>query len=292
VFHQSFCNGRQNYCGASLPSGRYECVLSALDAKNRQRTLHRWIQVLPDEGETEKMLASGPEPVKGSETAIETVAPRKAAAPAGAAPSEDIGSGDAKPLVKGVKPAKPAPALEIGSQPKPKAKRKVVSRGVRAKKAAKADKGKAAKAAEPKAADAAAAPAPASAPAADGDAAAEPAPKAEAPAKSAAPEKAAAPAKPGRYELAFNKNTHQMTAASEKALAKAATDISSYPLETLQVVGHASADETDATALADRRAKMVAGLLINRYQVEPKKIQVTSSAGEGATVDLVLARND
>jgi len=50
-----------------------------------------------------------------------------------------------------------------------------------------------------------------------------------------------------------------MTPASEKALAKAATDISADPLETLQVVGHASADETDSATLADRRAKMVAG---------------------------------
>ena len=50
--------------------------------------------------------------------------------------------------------------------------------------------------------------------------------------------------------------------------------------------------ETDSAALADRRAKMVAGLLINRYQVDPKKIAMSSSAGEGATVELVLARNN
>lgn len=268
VFHQIFWNGRQNYFGNSLPAGRYECVLSALDAKNRQRTLHRWIQVLPDEGEPEKMLASGREPVKGADTAVEPAAPEKAAS-APAAPSADLGGGEAKPLVKGIKPAAPvAAAAEIAKPKAVKSKRKVVARGVRAKKSAKADKGKAAKAAEPKAADAAA----------------------EAPVKAAAPVKA--PAKPGHYELSFTKNTHQMTATAEKALAKAAAAISSYPLETLRVVGHASADETDAAALADRRAKMVAGLLINRYQIEPKKIQVTSSAGEGATVELVLARND
>ena len=54
----------------------------------------------------------------------------------------------------------------------------------------------------------------------------------------------------------------------------------------------ATADETNTTALAADRAKMVAGLLINRYQVDPKKISISSSAGEGATVQLVLARND
>lgn len=273
VFHQIFWNGRQNYFGQSLPPGRYECVLSALDAKNRQRTLHKWIQVLPDEGEPEKMLASGPEPVKGAATAVEPVAPSKAAAaPAGpAAPSEDLPGGDAKPLVKGVKAADKPAAVELGPRPVAKPKRKVVTRGVRAKKAAKADKGKSAKAVEPKA------PAPAPAEANE-----EPAP---APAR-------AAPDKPGRYALAFAKNTHQLTAAAEKALAKAATDISSYPLETLQVVGHAAPDETDAAKLADNRARMIVGLLINRYQIPPAKITMTASAGEGATVDLILARND
>lgn len=276
VFHQIFWNGRQNYFGSPLPAGRYECLLTALDAKNRQRTLHRWIQVLADEGEPEKLLASGPEPVRDAGTAVEAVAPSRAAP---AAPDADLQDGGSKPLVKGVKAAPASTASAEIARPKASGKkRKVVARAVRAKKAAKADKGKAAKASEPKA-DAA--------PAEEQEAAASAAPAA----KAAAP-KAAAPAKPGHYELAFNKNTHQMTAASEKSLAKAATDISSYPLETLQVVGHASADETDATALADRRAKMVAGLLINRYQVEPKKIQVTSSAGEAATVELVLARND
>ena len=46
VFHQIFWNGRQNYFGTPLPAGRYECVLTAPDAKNRQRTLHRWIQLV------------------------------------------------------------------------------------------------------------------------------------------------------------------------------------------------------------------------------------------------------
>jgi len=280
VFHQIFWNGRLNYFGQPLPAGRYECVLTALDAKNRQRTLHKWIQVLADEGEGEKMLASAPEAAKGG-AAVEAVAPEKAAAPAAgapAAPSEDLPGGDAKPLVAGVKPA--APAAEIGPKPVAAPKRKVVKRGVRAKKAAKADKGKAAKAAEPKTP-------PAKAEGAAASDASAPAPETAAP---AAP--AAAAEKPGRYELAFAKNTHQMTPAAEKSLAKAATDLASFPLEILQVVGHSAADEAGGEKLADARAKMVAGLLINRYQIEPKKIQVSKSAGEGATVELTFARND
>ncbi len=47
-------------------------------------------------------------------------------------------------------------------------------------------------------------------------------------------------------------------------------------MEDLKIVGYAESSETDAAGLAERRAKMVAGLLVNKYQVEPKKIQVTS----------------
>ena len=258
VFHQIFWNGRQNYFGTPLPAGRYECVLTALDAKNRQRALHRWIQVLADESDGEKLLASAPEMEKSA-------AP--ASTPAVAAPSEDLGVSE-KPLVKGVKPAASKAGLEIAAPPKLKSKRRVVRRGVRAKKVAKA--------AEPKV---------------EGDSASAPGAGTAAASPTAAVAHEAA-AKPGRYDLAFTKNTHQMTPASEKILAKAVSDLSSYPLETLQVVGHATADETDASALADRRAKMVAGLLINRYQVDPKKIALSSSSGEGATVELVFARNN
>jgi outer membrane protein OmpA-like peptidoglycan-associated protein len=273
VFHQIFWNGRQNYFGSPLPAGRYECVLTALDAKNRQRTLHKWIAVLADEGDGEKLLASAPDDKSAAKAATaEPVAVEKA--PVIAAPSADLGAAE-KPLVKGVKPAAAKANLELAAAPKSKSKRKVVSRGVRARKAAKADKGKAARTTEPKAADASPAP----------DAVAAASAKVPAP----APE---AEAKPGHYDLAFGKNTHQMTPASEKALAKAVGDLTSYPLETLQVVGHATADETDADALAKDRAKMVASLLINRYQVDPKKIAMSSSSGEGATVELVLARNN
>ncbi|MFI5348487.1 MAG: OmpA family protein [Elusimicrobiota bacterium] len=262
VFHQIFWNGRQNYFGEPLAPGRYECVLTALDAKNRQRTLHKWIQVLAEEGDGEKLLASGAALDKsgGNPIVIEK-------APAVAAPVEDLGA-SSKPLVNGVKPAA-AKGVEIAAAPKAKSKPKVVRRGVRAKKASKGDKGKSAKTAEPK---------PAADSSAGGDAA-----------STAAPEAAA---KAGHYALAFGKNTHQLTPDSEKSLAKAVSDLSSYPLETLQVVGHAASDETNADALAADRAKLVASLLVNRYQVDPKKIAMSSGAGGAATVELVLARNN
>ncbi|MFA6318081.1 MAG: hypothetical protein WC943_11730, partial [Elusimicrobiota bacterium] len=45
VFHQIYWNGRKSYFGDPMPAGRYECVLTATDGKNRSRTLHRWISL-------------------------------------------------------------------------------------------------------------------------------------------------------------------------------------------------------------------------------------------------------
>ena len=101
VFHQIYWNGRQNYFGPPLPAGRYECVLTAIDAKNRQRTLHRWIQLVNDDSlaqQPEKLLAKAAETATPSQgafpAAAQQVPPPVAAvtivpAPAGA-PSADL----------------------------------------------------------------------------------------------------------------------------------------------------------------------------------------------------------
>jgi outer membrane protein OmpA-like peptidoglycan-associated protein len=264
VFHQIFWNARRNYYGDPLPAGRYECVLTALNAKDRRRTLHRWIQVRAPQETAENPLAT-PAPSRAAAAQPE----RESAGPAAsiervAAPSEDLPGASAEPLVKGVKPA--VSKVEIRRIRRVEPRRRIVRRSVRPRRASRADKGRAAKESQPLAAAA----------------------KARTGRKPARRKKAAS----GHYVLRFRKNTHQMTASSEAELARAADAVSSYPLETLKVVGHAAADETGAAALADRRAKMVAGLLINRYQVAPSKIQVDSSVGPGASVELVMAQNE
>lgn len=280
VFHQIFWNGRQNYFGDPLPAGRYECVLSALDAKNRRRKEHRWILVMADAG-GEKLLAVKNDPPAAADTPAEAPV---AAAAVGKAPSAELGGDSAAPLVKGVKAAAPAPETE-GPAPAAKAAapagrqiakaktsaRRVVKRAMQPKKAAKADKARAARAAEPKA-----------------EVASAPAPAPDAQAKAVAADAAAG----GKFALLFNRNTHQMTSAAEKSLARAVANTTAYPLESLKVTGHAASDEADGSSLADRRAKMVAGLLINRYQIDPRKIQVASSAsGNGAKVELDFVRS-
>ena len=250
-----------------LPPGRYECVLTALDAKNRQRSIHRWIQVL-DDGPSDRLLADAA-PSEGSRaagpsaTAIGSVA--------ALAPSADMAGAAEKPLVAGVKAA--PKAVEITSRAEtPRVKRQITKRPVRGKKAGKADKGKAARTSEPKAA--AAAPETEAAPEAEA---------AKAPAKSA----------PGDWVLNFNKGTYQLTPAAEKLLAKAAAEVPAHPLENLRVTGHSGAEEADGAALAGQRAKMVASILVNRYQVESKRIFMTSAAsGAGAKVDLAFARTE
>ena len=337
VFHQIFWNGRQNYFGDPLPPGRYECVLTARDAKNRQRSLHRWIQVIDDNAGAERLLAEGETGEAGPDSAGE---PRSAAQPrsqgaAGArqapeaapaivtervsAPSADLAPAEEKPLVQGVAPAAPPAPAPVASAPKRPAavqirpggsgSRRVVKRPVRKPQAP--PKKKIAKAAEPEAADAAPAPkdpptgmggpespvlggAPAGTAggaAIGGDAAA---PKAEAPAPKtaeAAP-KASAPAKetPGAWELQFNRDTYQLTPSSENLLAKVAAAVPDHPLENLRITGHAAPEEASGGSLAGQRAKMVAGLLVNRYQVDSKRISMSPAGAAGSKVELRFAR--
>ncbi len=275
VFHQIFWNGKQNYFGETLPPGRYECVLTALDAKNRQRSVHRWISVL-DDGAGEKLLADQG-PAEGAKTAdaAATTTASGGGAPAALAPSADMAGATTKPLVAGVSAA--PKVVEIAPRSSvARVKRQVVKRPVRGKKAGKADKGKSARTTEPKAA--------AAAPPADA------APTA--PAEEKAPVKSAAKAA-SSWILNFNKGTYQLTPEAESLLSKAAGEVPAHPLENLRVTGHNGAEEADGVALAAQRAKMVASILVNRYQVDSKRIFMTSAAsGAGSKVDLAFTRTE
>ncbi|MBI4371466.1 MAG: hypothetical protein HY552_04125 [Elusimicrobia bacterium] len=217
AFHQIFWNGRRDYFGDPLPAGRYECVLSARDAKNRTRTLRRWIQLSDDEA----VLAA------------------PASVPAGAAP--------AKPAAR-----RGAPSAELsGAAPKPRPRSRPTRRARRRA-------------------------LPSRTPAGAGG----------------APTKAAPAAEPGRYRLEFLRNAYQMTASGEQALAAAAQEAAAGPLAAVTVAGGAAADEADAAALAQQRARMVAGLLINRYQIDPKTIRLSTAAPNGSPrVELTLSRS-
>jgi outer membrane protein OmpA-like peptidoglycan-associated protein len=264
AFHQIYWNGRQNYFGAVLPGGRYECILTATDAKSRTRTLHRWIQLLAPEAAAP--LAAAPR---------QPAAPAKdPAAPAAAAPA--------------AKPAPSKPVVELPGQGESiLAEERAPMRAVQIKKPPRAAR-KAPKRGRPGArttAKAKAPPKPAPKPEA------EPAVEAAPPAAEAAPKKEKAAAVPGLSVIPFKADTHQMTPEGEKVLAKVADAAAGDLKMEADLLGFAAAGEPDAARLAERRAQMIAGLLINKYQLEPKRIQVrseVSEAGEARKVEVRL----
>jgi outer membrane protein OmpA-like peptidoglycan-associated protein len=252
VFHQIFWNGKENYFGRPLAPGRYECVLTALDAKNRQRTLHKWIEVLADHDEGEKILSDAPEIVTADVKAVKKNGIVENSSGPLSAPSDDLQPSDGSELVKGVKPARVRASLQVDAKSSTKQKKKAVQLPHKAKNKIRPNSLKAAKPVESESAS----------------------------------------SRPGSYTLDFGNNTHQMSTYSEKLLAKAASELEHQPLETLDVVGMALSDESDPASLAERRAKMVAGLLINRYQVDPKKLRVSSNIGDRSIVILTMRRGD
>ncbi len=181
AFHQIGWNGRLHNVGAILPAGRYECVLSATDAKNRTRTLHRWIELLgPAAAKTPVFIKESRTPAKVR------IAPKKAKA-----------SHRQKPHPK----AKAAKSKKVTSAPR-------------------------------------------------------------------------------AFSIVFQADSHQMTRSGEKTLVAVAAALSAHASEDLILKGYAHSSEPDAETLAQRRAQMVAGLFINKYQVEPKRVQIQSAVSE------------
>ena len=278
VFHQIYWNGRRNYFGAPLAAGRYEAVLTASDTKGRQRTLHRWIQVLDAAGNSSVKAFAAP---ASAPAAAVTPAGRAASAAPTPVAVEKVAAGAPSAELSADK-SQDEPLIKEGAAPKKKGKRAkpAARRPASKKKAAPApaaeEAADAADAGSEEAAPAAGAKTAAAGAGAAGAAAAEtPAPASSGGAK---------PSKPssGSYDLQFTKDTHQLTPEAEKRLAQVADTVAYYPMESLKIQGFAQSTEANAAQLAERRAKMVAGLLINKYQIDPKKIQVASSVSEAA----------
>jgi len=268
VFHQIYWNGRQNYFGNVLPGGRYECVLSATDAKSRTRTLHRWIQLVAPGSP-----AAAPAPVAGAapkktET-VEKPAPAAAAAqkPAATAKAAPEPAGEAETLLNEDKA--PVQAVQIKEKPKP-------AKGRKPPKRARADKLVGAKAKPHSRAKPAAK--------VEAEPAAKPAPEIEAAVASQAE------AVSGVFVVTFKTGTHQMTPEGEKTMAKAEAAVGSEPKRDIELHGLAEPTEPDAARLAERRAQMIAGLLINKDSVEPKRIQIRSDVSESGGAKKVEIR--
>lgn len=243
VYHQIYWNGRQGYFGQALSPGRYECVLTATDAKNRQRTLHRWIQLLPSRDDAQTTMAST-RVLSEPDSELNN-------APAARAPAADLGAGakSSEPLLR----AAPKSAPPKGRVRTKRGKRKLP--GAKAVPDGAGD-------ARPPASTAS------SAAAAEGATEGGSAPGHEKP--SAVP-----------YEIVFLKDKHELTPEAEQTLSRLSETLSYYPLENLEITGYSQSSEVGAAALAQKRGQVVAGLLINKYKIDTKKISVHSSIADG-----------
>lgn len=105
VFHQIYWNGRKDYFAEVLPAGRYECRLTATDAKNRAKVLRKWITL-----ETQASLgAAAASAAKAAAAAASSkkVSPKTVAVAKRLPPKPGSGPGGLRPSP----PAKKPPAF-------------------------------------------------------------------------------------------------------------------------------------------------------------------------------------
>ena len=243
VFHQIYWNGRSKYFGKTLTPGRYECILTATDMKNRSNKKRIWVTV---EG-----VPPAPPPA--------AAAAKPAAAPAAAAPppAELEPSAEEAPPVR-ARAIDPARARSGSRTRSARAAARLARLGRTAKGAKSRSTRKVPVATEESKAPTAEV-GPHAAPAAT--AAAEPAPKARSGAVN--------------YQVIFTRNTPNITRDGENILARVADTMHYYPLDNINLVGYAYAGETEPEKLASQRADLVAKLLIERHGMKSERIRVS-----------------
>ncbi|MBI4346471.1 MAG: hypothetical protein HY553_06425 [Elusimicrobia bacterium] len=250
VFHQIYWNGRRNYFGPELVPGRYEVVLTATDARNRTRTLHRWIQ-------------------------LDGIAP---AAPVAAAPVAPVSPPPAEIRTAKAGPAAPVPLIQI------KRKGEVPCRGKKCK-----DKRRKKKPKDPLEYAEAPPDAPEQQPPSLGGVGGggntnaappgtqEPQPPAQQPPGQEPPAQQPPAQRPNTntatQRVPFVKGTLQMSPEGDKAIGQIVEVLQLYPLANVTVVGIASEGEPDAMGVAEKRANIVTKLLMTQYGVDSKRIQ-------------------
>ena len=248
VFHQIYWNGRRQYFGPPLPAGRYECVLSATDMRNRTHKEHEWISI----------LGPAPQPVEQEAPAVKAPAPP---------PSELPGAeGDAAQ-----KAPKPARAWGKG---KVKGKTMTARRGK--------GRGKAKVASNPLSSE------PSSEAKEAGTESGEPAAGAEGSGPGSGDQPAAAtPAKEEgqgsssrsgavNYQVTFVRNTANITPDGENILGRVADTMRYYPLDNINLVGYAFSGEVGAEKLAQQRTELVEKVLVEQHSLKRDRIKSSS----------------
>lgn len=221
VFHQIYWNGRDRYFGQPLPAGRYQCVLTATDMRNRSRRKSAWITL------------EGP-PV---------LAARK--------PTRKRAAAKRRPARRAVR------GRTLTRAPvRRRAGRRIARRvGTAAPPARAPYSGPSGGAVDPSGGSGTV---PAAAPT-------EPAPTR---------------ANAVNYKVGFRKDTAVILPGEESILGAVADNMQIYPLDNVNLVGYAYANEPSADALARQRAERVADLLVDQYGLKRDRIRIQSKVDE------------
>jgi len=236
VFHQVYWNGRSKYFGPALAPGRYECVLSATDMKNRSHKRYAWVTVLGVKPEAPALVAQ--------------------ASPGTASP--DLEAAAKEPPPAELPSARTSIKREdLGLRKKTVGKRRspTAAQRARARKSAlkKAKKDPAPEEAAP----------PGSVPTTDE------------PGTTESGAKRPEGTKPDvvNYQVLFVKNTANITPDGESVLGTVADTMHYYPLDNVNLLGYAYTGETNPQQLASQRLELVTKLLVERHGMKRERIK-------------------
>jgi len=120
------------------------------------------------------------------------------------------------------------------------------------------------------------------------------APKAPDSAQKPTPPAEASPSRAGavNFQVAFPEGSAEMSQDSDSVLGHVAETMELYPLDKINLVGYAYSGETDAAALAPRRAELVKKKLVEQYRMRPENIQTRSQVSGSQTykVEIYIVR--
>ena len=74
------------------------------------------------------------------------------------------------------------------------------------------------------------------------------------------------------YQIYFPKNSMNINGEGERVLQQLVDAATLYPLEKLNLVGYAFPQEINPGTLADRRARVIENLLVDRYHLSPDRV--------------------
>jgi outer membrane protein OmpA-like peptidoglycan-associated protein len=92
--------------------------------------------------------------------------------------------------------------------------------------------------------------------------------------------------------IVFEKNQTELSPAAIETMKAAALALTRYPSGMLLLRGHASPHETDSASLSQRRARRAAGFIINHFEVDPRRMSLTSRVDleDSPIVELIVGQ--